>query len=92
MFPLWVQGDSKCASISLYVHLSVIATKCNNFDPVVESQPNYQGKINSSQVILGQMTLTPGTSENRLFCQIYLQPAFWGMGVMTYDFRNWWTR
>ena len=56
------------------------------FDPVVASQPNFKGELNSLQVIFGQViwTLRPTGSalnpEKRVLHQIYLFPGFWGRG------------
>jgi hypothetical protein len=56
------------------------------------SPRNFQGSLNSSQVIFGQVIWTPRPSgsgpnpEKGGFCQIYLLPGFWGSGVVSYLF------
>jgi hypothetical protein len=86
-----VQGDSKCVSVRLSVRLSPQQGEIT-FDPMVRSQPNFQGQLKALQVIFGQVTWTPRPSgsgpnpEKGLFRQIYLLPGFQGRGVVSHLF------
>ena len=59
------------------------------FDPLDGSARNFQGPLNSSQVIFGRVTRTPGPSGSCGFAgfrQIYLLRGFWGRGVVSHLF------
>jgi hypothetical protein len=92
-----VLGDSKCVSVCPSVRLSPQQGEIT-FDPMVRSQPNFQGQLKALQVIFGQVTWTPRPSgsgpnpEKGLFRQIYLLPGFRGRGVVSYLFGNGRTR
>ena len=81
--------------VCLCVCLSVCASPLQSqitFYMLVGWQPNFQGLLISSQVILGQVTWTPRPSgsgpdpEKAGFCQIYLLPGFWGRGFVSHLF------
>ena len=82
---------SVCVSVCLCVCASPLQSQIT-FDMLGGWQPNFQGLLNSSQIIFGQVTLTPGTSgsgpdpEKAGFCQIYLLRGFWGKGVVSHLF------
>ena len=62
------------------------------FEPLDGSARNFQGPLNSSQLIFGQVTRTPGPAgsgrdpEKAGFRQIYLLRGFWGRGVVLHLF------
>ena len=69
------------------------------FDPLDGSAQNFQGPLNSSQLIFGRVTRTPGPAgsgpgpagsgpdpEKTGFRQIYLLRGFWGRGVVSHLF------
>ena len=80
-----------CPSVCPSVRLSPQQGEIT-FDPMVRSQPNFQGQLKALQVIFGQVTWTPRPSgsgpnpEKGLFRQIYLLPGFQGRGVVSHLF------
>ena len=90
IFPSGCRGiQNVCLSVCLSVRLSPQQGEIT-FDPMVRSQPNFQGQLKALQVIFGQVTWTPRllgsgpNPEKGLFRQIYLLPGFWGSGVVSY--------
>ena len=63
------------------------------FDSLDGPARNFQGPLNSAQVIFGRVTRTPGPSgsgpdpQKGGFCQIYHLSGFWGRGVMSHLFQ-----
>ena len=62
------------------------------FEPLDGSAQNFQGALNSSRVIFGRVTWTPGPPGSSPrpgkagFRQIYLLRGFWGRGVVSHLF------
>ena len=77
------------------VYLGVCPSKKSalTFDSVDGPAQNFQGLLNSLQVIFGWVTRTQEPSGSGLdpqkggFCQIYLLPGFWGRWVVSHLFR-----
>ena len=98
-FPRGSRGKKMCVcpSLCLSVHLWPLQSEIT-FDPIVRLWSNFQGQLNSLQVIFGQVVWIPQPSgsgpgpEKGLFLQIFLLPGFWGRGVVSYLFGNGRTR
>jgi len=88
-----------CLSVRLYVCPSVCPCVCATpqkiiitFEPAHRMGRNFLGHPNSSQVIFGRVTRTPGPTgsgsdpEKGGFRQIYLLPGFSSCGVVSYLF------
>ena len=77
------------------VCLCISTTKSNNFRHDLGWQPNFQGPLNSLQVIFWHVIWTlgpPGSGpdpEKGGFCQIFLLWGFWGYGGRVTPFQNW---
>ena len=69
-----------CVSVCLSPLQSKIA-----FDPVVGSQPNVKGHLNSLQVIFKQACSVRPNPPKRRFLPIYLFPGLWGRGCNTFS-------
>ena len=76
-----------CVSVRLSLRKSAVT-----FEPLDGSAQNFQGALNSSQLIFGRVTRTPGPAgsgrdpEKAGFRQIYLLRGFWGRGVVLHLF------
>ena len=91
---LWYRGDSflsVCLCVCVSVRLS-LRKSAVTFEPLDGSARNFQGPLNSSQLIFGRVTRTPGPAgsgpdpEKAGFRQIYLLRGFWGRGVVSHLF------
>ena len=91
---LWYRGDSVlsvCLCVCASVHLS-LQKSAVTFEPLDGSAQNFQGPLNSSQLIFGRVTRTPRSAgsgpdpEKARFRQIYLLQGFWGRGVVSHLF------
>ena len=77
------------------VCLCISATKSNNFRHDLGWQPNFQGPLNSLQVIFWHVIWTPGPPGSGPdpgkggFCQIFLLPEVLGQGDCVTPFQNW---
>ena len=90
----WGRGSCRTFSESGRRGEQNVGSGILSFGPALGFQPNFQGRLNSSQVIFGRVTWTPGPSgagpdpKKAGFRQIYLLRGFWGRGVVS-PFRNW---
>ena len=80
-----------CPSVRLCVYVS-LRKSAVTFKPLYGLAQNFQGPLNSLQVIFGRVTRTPGPAgsgpdpEKAGFRQIYLLRGFWGRGVVSHLF------
>ena len=84
---------SMCPCVQVIVRPSVTAKSAVTYESLDRPARNFQGPLNSLQVIFGWVIWTPGPSgsgpdpEKGGFCQFYLLLGFWSREVVSYLFR-----